>query len=72
MKKDIFIHIIAKISKTPKKKIKMSLRLELLNYWDSLIAIQILSEFEKKSKKKISITKFAKAKIINDLYKTIK
>lgn len=71
MKKTTFIDIISDLSKTSKSKIKISLKLELLNSWDSLVAIQILSELEKRTKKKISIVHLAKAKTIKDIYKLV-
>lgn len=71
MKKTSFIDIVSDISKTSKSKIRLSLKLELLNSWDSLVAIQILSELEKRTKKKISIVHFAKAKTIKDIYKLV-
>lgn len=63
--------IIAEQLNIPTDRLELSSQLSLLNNWDSLIALRIMSNMENTFGKKVSLQMFMKAKTINDLVKLV-
>ena len=68
---DIVIQIISKNCKINKKKFNIDSHAAEFDKWDSLAQVQILSDLEKKFKKKFNLTQMSKMNSIKSILEHI-